>query len=453
MAKIKKMITNNSIVLIINDTKKIINRFVDVVGGVPVEDPIATKVLAILKEAKDKPELLDADTSPILALIDINVSLKDSPFYIDKVQCKVYVEGEEVNSYLSKKIIQASEAGKYYDHIVNFWKRLKLNPLESARNELFLFLEHNGLPLTKEGYFIAYKTVRNDYYSSHGYTPGGTDNVLNLPGTWVTKKRSDCDTRRDVTCSNGLHAANYHYATKTYGSPKCITLIIDPCDVVAVPSDYNNQKMRTAAYYVLEDCKGEFKENFLDTDFNLPEKPKVYGVPQVAPVEPKKAEVPVMEVKPLTDSTPVIVIDPMADSDKIEYFETYTNAIDAEWKFVRSEAGNLIYSNDVITDKVETKIKVGDKVFATWKPKNNKVIHTYIKPTTNKTNFVKKAVSSIGDAISGFIGDNKPVRGPDGRFVSNKPKTAFGAAVSKFIGGKGNQPLRGPDGKFIKKSP
>ena len=461
MAKIKKMITNNSIVLIIKDKKYVVNRFDDVKGGVPVVNSTAEKVLAILKESVTNPDLLDADTSPILSLIDINVSLKNSPFYIDKVQCKVYVEGEEVNEYVSKKIIQANEAGKYFQHIVNFWKRLKQNPIESARNELFLFLEHNGLPLTKEGYFIAYKTVRSDYYSSYNYKVGNPDNVLNLPGTWVTFKREDVDARRNVTCSNGLHAANYHYAVKEYGSDKALTLIIDPADVVTIPSDYKNQKMRTCAYYVLEDCKGEFKENFIDEDYNLPAKPTVYGVktPEIEEIkevveEAVKAEPWVATPAPVQApvATPTPLEDIVNNPDNINYYESYTNAIGVLWEYHDVLDGHIQYRHVVKASETITKVKIGEKVFATWKPASTTIMLTFVKPEVvkNKPGILKKAVDSLSSAISSFIGDKKPARGPDGKFISNKPSTAFGKAVSKFVGNS-NLPKRGPDGKFLKK--
>ena len=431
MAQIKKMVTTNSIVLIYNGKKIVVNRFDDVKAGVPVPNEVADKILAILKDAVNDPSLLNEETSPIIPLIDVNVSLKDSPFYIDKVQCKVYIDETEVDEFFSKKIIQANNEGKKFEHVINFWKRLQLNPSETTKKELYDYLIHNGLPLTKEGYFVSYKTVRMDYYSNFNYREGNPDNVLNKPGTWVIFDRSKVDPNRDRTCSNGLHAANYHYATKEYGSPKCITLIIDPADVVTIPSDYNDQKMRTCAYYVLEDCKGEYKENFIDLDFNLP--PKDGKVEEVKVIEEVKA------VEPEVTTS--------VNAEEYEYYNIYKNAVGRLWTFSKIVDGYLIYTDRVDNDTVTTKIKIGDKVFATWEPHNNEVIHKYVKVGTIKK-IANAVTSSFSKAVSGFVGD-KPKRDASGRFVSNK-KSAFGQAVSSFIG-KNNLPKRGPDGKFLKK--
>ena len=41
-----------------------------------------------------------------------------------------------------------------------FWANLFLNPDARVRKQLFGFLEHNGHPITKNGYFLVYKAVR-----------------------------------------------------------------------------------------------------------------------------------------------------------------------------------------------------------------------------------------------------------------------------------------------------
>lgn len=296
MKKIRYIQTKNSIVFSYKGKKITINRIKDVVAGVPIESDESIKIRELLAKAKDDPTILDEDESPLLPLIDIDYALAATPFYIDKIHCKVYVDGVEVNEYLGKKIIQAKEGNKEYNHIINFWKKVEKNPLESARKELFLFLEHNGLPLTEDGYFVAYKSVRSDYYSAYNYAPNNPDNVLNKPGQWVLFDRSKVDTDRNRTCSNGLHAANYYYAHNVYGGGdvnKLITLIIDPSDVVAVPSDYNNQKMRVCAYFVLEDCSKEYTENFIKLPISLPAKEgKLVSISEVIPeIEEKKAPI------------------------------------------------------------------------------------------------------------------------------------------------------------------
>lgn len=268
--KIKRIVTSDSIFLEINGKKYTIRGKKKIKGKPDEILPLYTKIKDLLLKSATDPTILDSEKSPIIPLLDTSVMTKGTPFYIDPVQCVVYVDGDQVDGFYSKKIIQLKEENKPFEYIVNFWKRLKNNPSTTAPKELFLYLEHNGLPITKDGYFISYKAVRSDYYSQHGYYEGNPDNVLNKPGSWVEFDRSKVDDDRNRTCSNGLHAANYHYAKFSYGGPKIITLIIDPKDVVAIPNDYNNQKMRTCAYYVWKDTDKEYTENFLTEDVVVP---------------------------------------------------------------------------------------------------------------------------------------------------------------------------------------
>jgi hypothetical protein len=55
------------------------------------------------------------------------------------------------------------------------------------------------------------------------------------------------------TCSYGLHVANWDYAYNNYGGKSDIMLEVevDPADVVAIPVDYNQSKMRVCKYKVI----------------------------------------------------------------------------------------------------------------------------------------------------------------------------------------------------------
>jgi hypothetical protein len=66
--------------------------------------------------------------------------------------------------------------------------------------------------------------------------------------------RSLVDDNRDVACSVGLHVGNHHYAsTFLGGGSKLLTVKVNPRDVVSVPSDSNDEKIRACRFTVLED--------------------------------------------------------------------------------------------------------------------------------------------------------------------------------------------------------
>jgi hypothetical protein len=170
----------------------------------------------------------------------------------------VYVKGEDrpLPEVLSKRVLDFYEEGLDYAPLLKFWGHVKLNPSNRAVDRLYECLEHNHHPITEDGNFLAYKKVRQspdgNLYDIYTYrNDKGT--FLNNVGLTVTIQRNLVDENIDQTCSYGLHVASYDYAARVYGSDSDVLLEVEvnPKDVVAIPRDYNNQKMRVCAYKVL----------------------------------------------------------------------------------------------------------------------------------------------------------------------------------------------------------
>lgn len=164
----------------------------------------------------------------------------------------VKIDGELLPSALSKRLIQFTEASIDYAPLVAFWNNLKKNPSSESRNSLYGFLEANKIPITSKGTFIAYKSVKKDFFDSHS---GKFDNT---PGNIVKMNRDEVDSNRNQTCSYGLHVAAYSYA-KNFAD-LLLEVEVNPKDVVAVPPDYNNQKMRVCEYKVLRVAPGHERQ-------------------------------------------------------------------------------------------------------------------------------------------------------------------------------------------------
>lgn len=164
---------------------------------------------------------------------------------------QVEINGVVAPQVLGDKIIRFSDEGLPFQPLLKFAQNLQENPSFRAVNELFSFLEKNDHPLTEDGNFIAYKRVRGDFKDL--YT-GTFDNSVGLSPE-VPRNQVDEDCTR--TCSKGLHVANWTYAHTQYGntSPDTTDIMLEvevnPKDVVAVPVDYNNSKMRVCKYKVL----------------------------------------------------------------------------------------------------------------------------------------------------------------------------------------------------------
>jgi hypothetical protein len=116
---------------------------------------------------------------------------------------------------------------------------------------LFEFLEKNKHPITEDGKFIAYKKVANAN-SDGKYLDIYSHTFDNSPGQVISMDRNQVDEDPSQTCSSGLHVANWDYAANHYGSATdtMMEVEVDPADVVAVPTDYNQAKMRTCRYTV-----------------------------------------------------------------------------------------------------------------------------------------------------------------------------------------------------------
>jgi len=154
-----------------------------------------------------------------------------------------------VKGLLGERILQMWDEGFNIEPMVLFLENLMHNPSKRAVDELYGFMEVSQLPITEDGYFLAYKSVKDNYTDHHS---GTFDNSV---GSVCSMPRNGVDEDKDRTCSAGLHFAAHEYASGFYGSGKMVVLKINPKDVVAIPSDYNNQKGRCCHYLVVEEVE------------------------------------------------------------------------------------------------------------------------------------------------------------------------------------------------------
>jgi len=161
------------------------------------------------------------------------------------VNGKLFIKGMEVPEVLSRKVISFLNEGLPVEPLIKFADNLLKNPSYRSVNELFQFLEKNDHPLTDNGCFIAYKKVREDFKDVHS---GKFDNS---PGKVVEIPRNQVDEDSNRTCSHGLHVANWDYANNFYSGGVMLEVEVNPADVVAIPTDYDQAKMRVCRYVVL----------------------------------------------------------------------------------------------------------------------------------------------------------------------------------------------------------
>lgn len=160
-----------------------------------------------------------------------------------------------IDSGLTRRIVGKMQNGEPFEPLVAFFENLMANPSRRAVYQLYDFLEHNDIEITDDGHFIAWKRVNSNFKDMY------TGKFDNSPGTVVKVNRFQVDEDPNVTCSHGLHVAAKSYIPHYGGgSGKVIACKVNPADVVAIPTDYNNAKMRCAGYEVLYEVTSDFKE-------------------------------------------------------------------------------------------------------------------------------------------------------------------------------------------------
>lgn len=163
-------------------------------------------------------------------------TLKDGNFHY---------KGMPLPSNLNQRITSMASRGEDPAPFFKFWERLQKNPSFRSVQQLWGFLDRAGIPLTKEGTFLAYKSVRDDFKDHHSNT------FDNSPGQVLEMPRNQISDDPELVCHIGFHVGALEYARGVMPNGKIVVCEIDPEHVVCVPKDYSQQKMRVCKYKVI----------------------------------------------------------------------------------------------------------------------------------------------------------------------------------------------------------
>lgn len=194
--------------------------------------------------------LFDGDVESALKIINTKMAVTS---YVDgEVRIEddsLFYKDIELKTGLTDRIINSMNNGKEFKTLIPFLKNLMLNPSRKAVYRLFDFLEANDIEITDDGHFIAFKKVRKDFKDIY------TGTLDNSPGQVLSVDRNTVDEDDNRTCSHGLHVCSKSYLNcyGSYTKNKVVKVKVHPKDVVSIPVDYNNAKMRTCGYTVLEE--------------------------------------------------------------------------------------------------------------------------------------------------------------------------------------------------------
>ncbi len=109
-----------------------------------------------------------------------------------------------------------------------------------------------------------------DKANSTVYTDFHTRESEIIIGKPAQQNRDECDSDPNRTCSEGLHVGSMDYVSGFGHGEDCTVLecLVSPSNVVAVPKDYNNTKMRCCEYYPIGVSRGEKTERFVESDYS-----------------------------------------------------------------------------------------------------------------------------------------------------------------------------------------
>jgi hypothetical protein len=164
-----------------------------------------------------------------------------------KVKCgQLHYKGELIHGKIVDRIFEMSKKGDDPQPLLRFFEKLKKNPSARSVSMTYDFITHAGIPLTKNGNFLAYKSIRQDWYDHH------TGKILNKVGTTVKVDRNKVSDDPEQGCHFGLHVGAFNYASTFHqGGSRIVVCEVNPEHVVCVPKDHNHEKMRICEYTVL----------------------------------------------------------------------------------------------------------------------------------------------------------------------------------------------------------
>lgn len=220
------------------------------------------------------------------------------------------------------KIIEAEVKGDESElmKFKNFWTLVSLNPDSRVRNNLFWFIRKWKMQITESGLIIAYrnavikeeakystsvvKEVINSYYhekyindrnpyeinidiegisknlgETYDEIVNGADSPIYTDkhshsteirlGHPVSIPREDCDADQEHSCSKGLHVGAKGWLKANYYGSVGLMALVNPANVVAVPTIDEYGKMRTCEYFPIAIIDFDDNGNVIEPPYSL----------------------------------------------------------------------------------------------------------------------------------------------------------------------------------------
>jgi len=212
---------------------------------------------------KIKKALLQKNFLEVEELLDVKNGYKEFSNGLIAVDGdNLIYNGTIVHNVLTQRIVEMIHNGDEANPMLNFLVNLMDNPSEGSIDQLYTFLEHENLPITEDGCFLAYKAIKRDYTDKY------TGTISNKVGEKVKMPYEEVTADPTLHCSSGLHCGSIDYV-RCYGNfsqdedgnlngDRLVTVKVNPSDVVSVPEDSDRQKVRVYRYVVHEEIENPY---------------------------------------------------------------------------------------------------------------------------------------------------------------------------------------------------
>ena len=207
------------------------------------------QVVAAIQRDASAEEIKSIIASDLEKVADAVEALKDQRITDDVAidGGAVTFKGTPIDNTLTARMLRQLREGFDLKPMARFLENLMQNPSYRAVHDLYSFLEYGKMPITEDGCFLAYKKVRADYRDIR------TGTIDNSVGQVVSMPRNRVNEDPEQTCSFGLHVCSFdylpHYASAA--DDRVMITKVNPRDVVAIPKDYHDTKMRVSCYEVV----------------------------------------------------------------------------------------------------------------------------------------------------------------------------------------------------------
>lgn len=214
----------------------------------------------IVKALEQEGQLTEADIAELFdvkktvekktANLSVHVTLKDDDVYFD---------GLLATGPLATKIAELFDEGvEDWKPLVAFADNIAGNESEHSKQQLYRWLNTAHFTITEDGYIVGYKGVTKEFTSRSAPASdfvcvndkpfvGPVDNA---PGNVVTMPRHLVNFDPTNGCSRGLHVGTWEFA-RDFGEV-VVEVKVNPRDVVSIPTDSHDQKMRVCRYEVIK---------------------------------------------------------------------------------------------------------------------------------------------------------------------------------------------------------